>query len=391
MSALSSCYAFVEHAQDRREWVWPSVVQEMTTVEGLLFLLEVDLAAPWASHVGMGDSSSTGYALLETTATYEEVKEAAKWRERWRFRKIPVLSAEPLLEPSFIEWAGGLSALGGNDEDKDLSSLRVSSHGADGPSTSYGKRIVEQIDTHSASQRHRKRAQQFDRASQFREVELQSYVPPIDQRWDKAGRYKVVLKGKWHWVEEHINLKEGRVTLMWVRRLCRSQFHCQRHHLYLGDNLASICAFEKGRAKSWRLNSLCRRMAAYALGGELRLHFRHLPSERNLADADSRGHSLRYLQLLQADDAPKRSEKITLCLEELLFGGETITLNKSSDGNSDLTQGRNVTILRLVDLVPPPGLGQTYVFDQASPLEPSYNEQSFVRHCGGGWGVVVGF
>ena len=170
----------------------------MTTVEGLLFLLEIDLAAPWASHVGMGDSSMAGYALLETTASYQDAKEAAKWRERWRFRKIPVLSTEPLLGPEFIEWAGGLSVLGGNNEDKDVSSPSPVSHGAIGPSTSYGKWLVEQVDTHPASQRRRKRAPQFVRMSQSREVELESYVPPVEQCWDKAGRYKVVLKGKWH-------------------------------------------------------------------------------------------------------------------------------------------------------------------------------------------------
>eukprot|EP00973_Karenia_brevis_P072380 10052979-Karenia_brevis.AAC.1 len=77
--------------------------------------------------------------------------------------------------------------------------------------------------------------------------------------------YKTVLQGRWRWDQEHINIKEGRVALMHVRRLCRSMKNYGKHHTFIGDNLVSLCCFEKGRARSWSLNVLCRRIAAYSM------------------------------------------------------------------------------------------------------------------------------
>ena len=58
--------------------------------------------------------------------------------------------------------------------------------------------------------------------------------------------------------------------------------------LSLGDNMAEVLAFERGRAVNWELNSLCRVAASRQLGCQIVWRRRHVESERNPSDADSR-------------------------------------------------------------------------------------------------------
>ena len=98
----------------------------------------------------------------------------------------------------------------------------------------------------------------------------------------------MLVAGRWRWEQEHINLKEARVALMFVRRACRSRRGLGHRHLVLSDNLCTIGAFEKGRSSSWALNNLCKRLCAYKLAGRLQLRFRYIESKRNVADEGSR-------------------------------------------------------------------------------------------------------
>ena len=56
----------------------------------------------------------------------------------------------------------------------------------------------------------------------------------------------------------------------------------------VGDNLSSILAYEKGRARCEDLIAQCRQAAGYIIGAQIRWHHRHIESERNVADHDSR-------------------------------------------------------------------------------------------------------
>jgi hypothetical protein len=125
------------------------------------------------------------------------------------------------------------------------------------------------------------------------DVEFSGAVPALPSGWDAEGRWTTIFEGKWYWDAEHINVKEGRTTLMLLRRLGRNRR--ARHHrvLGIGDNLVSLCGFEKGRAKSWCLNALCRRSASYQIATRIRWQLRHLESKRNPCDAGSRRHEER--------------------------------------------------------------------------------------------------
>ncbi len=119
---------------------------------------------------------------------------------------------------------------------------------------------------------------------------MPSAIPPVDQCWDTPRRWAHLRVGCWKWAKEHINIKEGRASLFGLRRATRTRHNHGKRVASLGDNLVSICAFEKGRAKSWALNSLARRAAGYQIAARVRWHSRHIESKRNAADAGSRLH-----------------------------------------------------------------------------------------------------
>ena len=97
----------------------------------------------------------------------------------------------------------------------------------------------------------------------------------------------MVQAAPWRWAHEHIDLKEGRASLMIQRRAARSVKNLGRRHLGLGDNLTSLLAYDKGRSSSC-LNVLCKRSAAYQLGGWMSWRWRHVDSARHVADRGSR-------------------------------------------------------------------------------------------------------
>eukprot|EP00974_Lingulodinium_polyedra_P109276 10572576-Lingulodinium_polyedra.AAC.1 len=72
-----------------------------------------------------------------------------------------------------------------------------------------------------------------------------------------------------------------RVCLMAVQRSIRAGASPGHRSLCLTDNLTACCCLEKGRARSWALNALCKRVAAYSLGCQARFRWRHIDSKRN--------------------------------------------------------------------------------------------------------------
>eukprot|EP00959_Pyramimonas_sp_CCMP1952_P336484 7045758-Pyramimonas_sp.AAC.1 len=54
--------------------------------------MEADLGATYSDQVYCGDSSGRGYALHVTNAEPIELREAWRWRERWRYRDVPTVT-----------------------------------------------------------------------------------------------------------------------------------------------------------------------------------------------------------------------------------------------------------------------------------------------------------
>ena len=57
----------------------------MRIFSGLIFLAEVDLAAPTLNQLYCVDSSLDGFCVMVSGTTEDETRDLFKWRERWRF------------------------------------------------------------------------------------------------------------------------------------------------------------------------------------------------------------------------------------------------------------------------------------------------------------------
>ncbi|CAE8715533.1 unnamed protein product [Polarella glacialis] len=295
MSCLHSFYRFIEFAGNEQKVLWPSVRQEMRLVIGLVFLGEAHLGAPIHENVYLGDSSTYGFSLMVTKSSQLEVRQATLHRERWRFIVPDVELGAPLVSPLDFSSLGGLSPLGGEVAPPpglwppgahEISSgwSRGSCPGAGfGTSTQYGRQLLQQAELR------RKPVQSWRPSRPPRPlVEVPDSIPVIGPEWDKQDRYTLLVAAPWHHTAEHINIKEMRVLLMGVRRCCRDRSALGHRVLLLSDNLVSVLALEKGRSSSYSLNLLCRRAAAYSIGGRISFRFRHIGTDRNVADAPSR-------------------------------------------------------------------------------------------------------
>ena len=101
-------------------------------------------------------------------------------------------------------------------------------------------------------------------------------------------RWTLLISAAWGRPEEHINVKEARVCLMSLRRICRTTGNLGSTALTLTDNLVRALVFERGRSSSQGFNRLCRRAAAYQIGCRIQWRLRHIPSEMNVSDGPSR-------------------------------------------------------------------------------------------------------
>ena len=275
LSTLSVTYKFAAENLDRRAPMWASVRSELRDVLGLIFLVELDMSAPLCPEVHVGDSSDRGYALMSTQASHTEVREAVRHRERWRFRH----SAEPPPLPVHDDI-----------ETEPLGYVGQTPLAGLGTQTQFGKELTRALDAALQDPLFKQRRARLLGAP--KEVEKTVIagpgIPPLAGSWDDPHRWTLVTAKAWDNVKEHINFKEARVCLMGLRRLCRTVRNLGTTALTITDNLVSALAFEKGRSGSRPLNNLCRRAAAYQLGGRIQWRLRHIESKRNVADEPSR-------------------------------------------------------------------------------------------------------
>ena len=85
-----------------------------------------------------------------------------------------------------------------------------------------------------------------------------------------------------------MHVKEGRAIVAAIRHICwKVDAHCHRV-LVLSDNLGLVLALSKGRCSDYGQLRLCQRLLALGVACNVRVSVRWVPSELNVADADSR-------------------------------------------------------------------------------------------------------
>jgi hypothetical protein len=112
--------------------------------------------------------------------------------------------------------------------------------------------------------------------------------------------------------DEHINIREGRAFLAYLRWVLRTPHRHGRRVVVLIDSKVWIGAAAKGRSASWKLNRLLRQVAALVMAAGLRLHLVFVPSKHNPSDAASRGRRPCAMRREKRDrPIPRRTQKLT--------------------------------------------------------------------------------
>ncbi|CAK0872713.1 unnamed protein product, partial [Prorocentrum cordatum] len=259
LSVLDKVWAFMSESGGKEVRLWASVRWELEVSSWLVFLAEARLSAEPASIAFCGDSSAVGYALHVTSVSGPEFRAVARYRERWRFDAV---------ERSDDGWG----AVGSWTAEWRASPDPAGSLGG-GPRDLGGGPAV--------------------RCRPWRDIETverpaeEVGIPPLPDALLASKRWAMVVKGAWQH-DGVIHEKEGRVLLMGLVRASRCVGLHGKRVLSIGDNLSSLCSFEKGRSGSFALRRLCQRAGALSIGCELDWSLRYVESKRNPTDFDSR-------------------------------------------------------------------------------------------------------
>ncbi|CAK0901720.1 unnamed protein product [Prorocentrum cordatum] len=260
LSILQECYQFVQQNIGRYRRFSATVVSELRACQGALPLAVARLSDPFYEKAFISDSSTHGHALHQGYFSGAELRSVGRWKERWRFadeEKALGLGLEangPGLDADF-DCLGESFDL---DEVPRGSPLRPAAVGAAG---ALPRSVKPEVIT--------------------------GIVPALPDELLDGARWSRVLVGAWG-RREAIHMKECRFSLAGLRHAVADPRAPGCQVLSAGDNLSEIMATEEGRAVDHGLNALCRRAAALQLGAEIRWVRRHVESERNPTDADSR-------------------------------------------------------------------------------------------------------
>ena len=260
LAVIDHLYLFVHHHLFEFANFDRATIAEIREIQGLIFLAEADIGRPWAPIAFCSDSSALGYALHAAYLDDDELVDLGRHQERWRFK---------LEEEEFIgqgirrshdgwsaDWAGPHELL---PDRPPLPAVRSSTL----------------------------RPREVARPPRVETEQSDIGILPVAGSVLAAYRWQLLVKGAWastsiiHWLE-------GRIALGGLFRASSDvPFHGHRV-ASLGDNMSSLLACLRGRARDWGLRQLCRRSAAHQIAAEITWHLRYVESERNPTDHDSR-------------------------------------------------------------------------------------------------------
>ncbi|CAK0855124.1 unnamed protein product, partial [Prorocentrum cordatum] len=196
-AALPSACRFAESARGRRAALPREVKQELRIVVGLVWLTEIDLAAPYAPRVHASDSSDLGHGLMYKRARAEELRADFRWKEKVSFGQHLRGPRVGLVSPSDVADMGGYGATDLRCEPQDAGAsggeagLRwpaSSPYSGAGPATALGQWMQAKVEDGAVSWWALWRRRFRSRGSTLRVL-----------RWFPSKRRR--------WPGEHINVK----------------------------------------------------------------------------------------------------------------------------------------------------------------------------------------
>ena len=253
LSCFCSVYAFIHAHYGSVAPLWPSVKDELSAFQGLLFLLVQDWWKQWNPLVTSSDASLSGYGCCKAWWPREAVSKTGRIQERSRFRRSAGHSARE-------------------------SALTVAGFEYDG--LKWG-RINE-----ASAQKLAETGWELDDGF----VEVPSFGL-------RREFWSPTIWGRWHF-SEAIGVLEARAILLSFKRLALTRYGHDMRHLHLSDNLGIVLSVERSRARNFKVLKILREIAAYCFARNIQLAIRWVPSELNIADEPSRVHDVDESKLL---------------------------------------------------------------------------------------------
>ncbi|CAK0809711.1 unnamed protein product, partial [Prorocentrum cordatum] len=294
-AALSATYRFAETAWGVRTPLPREVMREMRLVAGLVWLAEVDLAAPHVPRVYASDSADNGYGLMYKKATVEEMQSAFRWKEKWNFRqhlrgpRVGLTSAADVAEMGVYREADETQP----DHEVEPRCRSAEPNAGSAPATAFGQWLQSKAEEGSAldgprrprPRRLRRRPADPDDPDAECLGQVGPLAPPLPASWFDSEGFELVAARRWRWPGEHINVKETRAAVMGLRHACCVRQNCGRRLVSLVDSMVCVGCLDKRRSsRSAALNAQCRRAAAYAIGCRVRWRLRYVNTKFNVAD-----------------------------------------------------------------------------------------------------------
>ena len=303
LSCFFHIYRFIEENRGKRAFMWNSVRHEIRLGLGVMWLARSCIEFDPIRQVDVGDSSDSAYALLTTWASTAEISEIVKWRETWRFNALPAVIAETVSRGDRRELIDLLEHLQSGDPHPLIpQELRSGFSWGAGLATQYAHWLVDANDKSSWLRTSAVKSQSRAARKARVEVDVPALVPPVPQGLCDRSRYSLLWRRKWRSTSAHINVKEARVCLSSLKRAARCVSLHGKLKLTMTDNLAGLCALERGRSSSFQLNKVCRASAAYQFASGIRWRLRHVETLRNPADHDSRFDKPKVAPLQQSEN-----------------------------------------------------------------------------------------
>ena len=260
LCVLQDTWAFVHRQRGARDGVElpVRVRDELRCAKGLLPVLCCSLGAPFCEEMYMTDASLKGYAVHIGRFDDATIFETGQWRERWRFQSL----AAP-------------------------ASLATDVPSTDAVPLCMGKEFDSWTATDTEAKKPRDLIHRLRHAREGDFVQQDSLVPPLHPVVVDPRSWRRVLVGAWS-RPEVIHCCEVRASLLTLRRATRDVRNHGRQLVSIGDNLSEILATERGRGHNYELNAQVRRAAALQIGTGMIWRRRHVPTDLNVTDADSR-------------------------------------------------------------------------------------------------------
>ena len=344
LAIFDKVYRFIQVHRGEKLALWGSVRSEIKLASSLVWLSFCNLGGKIIQTVDMGDSANSGYAMMTRFCSNDQILEATRYKEKWRFVAMPAALKQAV--ESNITTAQTESGI-------DVEPLLLAA--GVGVGTEYGKWLQECLLEGSWLRTSPLMTQFRAKRSSRVDVEVPALVPPLSSKLVQADKFKLLWARKWRWPSEHINLKEGRVLLSSLKRASRIAELFEGKKLSLSDNLSALLAFDKGRSSSHGLNSLCRRAAGLLGATGIRWKLRHVETDRNVADSPSRWFEKRT----KGGRFISRPLQTRSVVEPVVNSFQPYPSdNKEVGGYSRSTSSSTLRRRKIIlaDVVPPPGL-----------------------------------